>query len=43
MAVARISKRTVDAAKPAAIDTYVWDDELSGFGLKVTPPAARST
>ena len=41
MAVARISKRTVDAAKPAAIDTYVWDDELSGFGLKVTPAGRK--
>jgi integrase len=41
MAVARISKRTVDAAKAQPNDTYVWDDELSGFGLKVTPAGRK--
>lgn len=34
---ARISKQTVDAARPSDTDVYLWDDELSGFGLKVTP------
>jgi integrase len=37
MAAARITKRAVDAAHPASKDTYLWDDELSGFGLKITP------
>src|SRR5665213_227210 len=41
MAVARISKRTVDAAKAQAGDSYVWDRELSGFGLKVTPAGRK--
>lgn len=32
----KITKRTVDAAKPAAGDLFIWDTELKGFGLKVT-------
>src|SRR5262249_61398454 len=36
-----ISKRTVDAVKAAARDTYLWDRELKGFGLKVTPAARK--
>ena len=32
----KITKRTVDAAKPGARDLFVWDTELKGFGLKVT-------
>ena len=39
--MASISKRTVDAAKPGAKDTYVWDQELKGFGLKVTPAGRK--
>jgi len=31
----KITKRTVDAVKPASADTFVWDDELKGFGLRV--------
>src|SRR5690348_3613834 len=34
---AKITKRTVDAATPRARDAFVWDTELKGFGLKVTP------
>jgi integrase len=41
MATARISKRAVDAARPASKDTYLWDDDLSGFGLKVTPTGRK--
>lgn len=37
----RITKRTADATKPAARDVLVWDTELSGFGLKVTPAGRR--
>jgi integrase len=42
MATLRITKRTVDAALPQAIDGYLWDDELSGFGLKITPAGAKT-
>jgi len=36
-----ISKRTVDAAKPSARDWFLWDDDLPGFGLKVTPAGGK--
>jgi integrase len=39
--MAAISKRTVDAAKPVTKDFYVWDQELKGFGLKVTPAGRK--
>ena len=37
MATGRISKRSVDALKSGEGDVYLWDSELPGFGLKVTP------
>src|SRR5262245_3619183 len=40
--MARISKRIVDAAKPAAKRLFVWDDTLPGFALLVLPSGARS-
>jgi integrase len=36
-----ITKRTVDAAAPREKDAFLWDSELKGFGLKVTPAGAR--
>ena len=33
----RLTKRTVDAVLPAANRVYVWDTDVTGFGLKVTP------
>lgn len=36
-----ITKRTVDAAEPAERDRFVWDSDLSGFGLKVTPAGGK--
>ena len=32
---------TVDAAKARQRDNYVWDRELAGFGLKVTPAGRK--
>ena len=37
----RISKSTVDASHAAAKDVFVWDDKLTGFGLKVTPSGSK--
>lgn len=34
---AKITKRTVDATKPGKRDSFTWDTEVTGFGLKVTP------
>jgi integrase len=42
MAKGTISKRTVDALKPDAIDTFLWDEELRGFGVKITPAGVRT-
>jgi integrase len=36
-----ISKRTVDATQPDSRDTFFWDDEVKGFGLKVTPAGGK--
>jgi integrase len=41
LGTARITKRTVDTARPTSKDIYLWDDELSGFGLKVTPTGRK--
>ena len=37
----KLTKRVVDAAKPAERDLLLWDDEVSGFGLKVTPAGRK--
>ena len=39
--MAVISKRSVDAMRPGAKDAYLWDAELAGFGLKVTPAGRK--
>jgi len=41
MATAKITKRAVDAAKARKKDSYLWDKELHGFGLKVTPADSK--
>jgi len=41
MATGTITKRAVDGMKPGKTDLFLWDDEVSGFGLKVTPAGAK--
>ena len=41
MPTARITKTSVDAAKPESKDWLLWDDRLGGFGLKVTPAGSK--
>lgn len=38
---AKLTKRAVDATVPARKDLLVWDSELKGFGLKVTPSGSK--
>ncbi len=38
---AKITKRTVDEAAPAAADYWIWDTTLKGFGLRVTSAGAK--
>jgi integrase len=41
MATGSITKRAVDAMKAGTRDAFLWDDDLPGFGLKVTPAGAK--
>lgn len=41
MAVAKLTKRTIDATHSSAKDVFVWDEEMPGFGLKVTPAGTK--
>jgi integrase len=36
-----ITKRVVDTTTPGGKDAFLWDDKLTGFGLKVTPAGAK--
>lgn len=41
--MARLTRRTVDAAKPDPTrDTFVWDADLPGFGLRVGPTGRKA-
>ena len=42
MATGRITKRSVDAQEPGDRDKLLWDSEILGFGLKVTPTGTRT-
>ncbi len=37
----KLTKRSVEAARRADLDVLVWDTELPGFGVKVTPKGSR--
>ena len=37
----KLTKRTVDLAKPSTGDVFFWDVDLPGFGLKVTPKGRK--
>jgi hypothetical protein len=41
MAVVKITKRVVDATRPADKDVFVWDAELKGYGLRVSPGGGK--
>jgi integrase len=39
----RLTKRTIDALKPARLrDTFLWDGELRGFGVRVKPSGTKT-
>jgi Arm DNA-binding domain len=33
----KFTKRTIDSAKPGSRDSFLWDSELRGFGVRVKP------
>jgi integrase len=37
----KITKRTVDATLPGERDVFLWDVDLKGFGLKVSPAGSK--
>lgn len=37
----KLTKAAVDGAQPKASEYYLWDDQLSGFGLRVTPKGSK--
>jgi len=39
--VAKLTKRTVDAAQAGLKDVFIWDEDVRGFGLKVTPAGRK--
>ncbi|HXG99987.1 MAG TPA: Arm DNA-binding domain-containing protein, partial [Sphingomicrobium sp.] len=36
-----MTKRLVDAAKAGTADCFLWDEDVRGFGLKVTPAGKK--
>jgi hypothetical protein len=42
MSGTRISKRVVDSVRPNGSEFIVWDDSLTGFGLRVRASGAKS-
>jgi integrase len=42
MTVQRITKRTMDALQPNASEFTLWDDAVTGFGVRVRPTGAKS-
>lgn len=40
--MAKITKRSIDAFKPEAREQFLWDTELRGFGLRVSPRGKKT-
>jgi len=38
----KITKRSVDALQPKDREEFLWDTDLRGFGVKVTPKGAKT-
>ena len=41
-ATVRLTKRTIDQAKPLPKPYFVWDGELKGFGARIDPGGAKT-
>ncbi len=38
----RLTKRVIDAQKPTSRDSFLWDSELRGFGIRIKPSGTRT-
>jgi integrase len=38
----RLTKRAVDAAKPGDVERFLWDADVPGFGVRVTPNGVKA-
>jgi len=41
MSLTRITKRAVDGVHSNSADQFLWDIELKGFGVKITPGGSK--
>ena len=41
MAVRRITKQVVDSSLADGRDFFIWDSDVNGFGLKISPSAKK--
>ncbi|MGI0525981.1 tyrosine-type recombinase/integrase [Rhizobium giardinii] len=39
--MSKITKRLIECAIPGAKDVFIWDEDLAGYGLKVTPKGRK--
>lgn len=42
MDAVRLTKRVVDAAEPQATDSFLWDTDLKGFGVRIWPSGRKT-
>ncbi len=40
--MSKLTKRTIDAAKPGKRERFLWDSEIEGFGLRIFPSGRKS-
>ena len=41
MSIDRITKRVVDAVVSGPKDEFIWDEDIAGFGLKISPAGKK--
>ena len=39
--MAKLTKRLIDAAEVRAVEYFIWDDDISGFGLRILPSGRK--
>lgn len=39
--MAKLTKRLIDAAEVRAVEYFIWDDDIPGFGLRILPSGRK--